>query len=256
MQKISALLITYNEEKHIERFLEDADYADEIIIVDSFSEDRTVEIAKLNPKVKLFLKEFDNFSDQRNFALSKASHEWVTFFDADEHITENLKKELISITNLKNPLDAYFVYRKSFFRNKPIKFSGFQSDKVIRLFKKSNCLYRSDYLVHEVLNINGQIGKLNNKLEHYTFYSIENYQHKLASYSKLRAKELALKKIKPNAYHFIVKPLYRFVNHYIIRFGFLDGREGYIISRLHAESVYKRYVFLKQIYEEQSSENN
>lgn len=254
MQKITALLISFNEEKNIQRFLNDADYADEIIIVDSFSKDKTVEIAKKHPKTKVFIREFKNFTDQKNFAISKASHEWITFFDADEHVPANLKNEIVHTVNSKNPLDAYYVHRRFFFQERLLRFSGMQNDKAIRLFKKSKSKYKSNLLVHELLECDGTIGKLKNSLDHYTYSSVEEYRKKLTSYSKLRAQELEKKNLKPNFFHYLIKPAYRFLNHYIIRLGFLDGKDGYIISKLHAESVYKRYVFLNDIYREKPSQ--
>lgn len=253
MQKISALLITFNEERNIKRFLEDSVYADEIIVVDSYSTDKTVEIAKTFPKVKVFQREFKNFTDQKNFAIEQASYEWITFFDADEHIPIKLREELVGIINSGEALDAYYVGRRFFFKNKLLNFSGMQNDKAIRLFKKSKNRYKNGRLVHELIHCDGPIGKLKNKLDHYTYNSSDEYRRKLTSYSKLRAKELELKNLKPNFFHFKIKPAYRFFNHYIIRLGFLDGREGYVVSKLHAESVYKRYVFLNEIYETKNS---
>lgn len=253
MQKISALLITSNEEKNIQRFIEDADYADEIIVVDSYSTDRTVEFAKQYPNVKVYLKEFKNFTEQKNFAIAQANNEWVTFFDADEHIPIQLKEELLETVNNPASKDAYYVHRKFFFKDKLLKYSGMQNDKAIRLFRKSKSKYRMNRLVHELIECKGSVGRLKNSLDHYTYISTENYRMKLTSYSKLRAQELKLKGLKPNFFHFKIKPAYRFFNHFIIRLGILDGREGYVISKLHAESVYKRYVFLNEIYEENSS---
>ena len=253
MPKISALIITYNEENNIQRFLEDASYADEIILVDSFSSDQTIEIAKRFEKVKIFQREFKNFTDQKNFAIDQASNDWVTFFDADEHIPLVLREEFLNELEKNDASDAYFVHRKFFFKNKLIRFSGMQSDKQIRVFKKSKARYKANLLVHEVIECEGTIGNLKNSLDHYSFSSVEDFRNKLMHYSRLRAKELERKKLKPNFFHFYFKPMYRFFNHYVMRLGFLDGKEGYIISKLHAESVRKRYVFLNEIYEARAS---
>jgi len=254
MHKISALLITYNEEKNIKRFIEDASYADEIIIVDSFSTDKTVEIIKSYPFIKFYQKEFINFTDQKNFAISKASNEWITFFDADEHIPAELRQEIVSVISNNNALDAYQVKRNFFYKQKRLYYSGMQNDKAVRVFKKSKCRYKSSRLVHEIIELKGEIGILKNKLDHYTYTTEQEYRRKLTSYSKLRAQELQMKNLKPNFFHFKIKPAYRFFNHYIIRLGFLDGKEGYKISKLHADSVHNRYVFLNEIYEAQASQ--
>ncbi|MBY0066392.1 glycosyltransferase family 2 protein [Empedobacter falsenii] len=250
--KISALLITLNEEKNIKRFLDEASYADEIIIVDSYSTDKTEQISKQNPKVKFVKRKFDNFTNQRNYTLSLAKNDWVTFFDADEGIPLELKKEILTIVNNQPRFDAYFVYRKFFFENKFIKYSGMQSDKAIRIFRKSKSQYRSDRMVHEIIECKGEVGFMKNKLDHYTFDNEQEYLEKLNSYSRLRAQELRLKNLKPSFYHYTIKPAYRFFNYFVVRFGFLDGKDGYTIAKLHAISVANRYKYLDEIYRKEN----
>src|SRR5690606_483337 len=128
LPKISALLITYNEERNIQKFLDEAWYADEIVIVDSESTDRTAEIAKKHPKVTFITRKFDNFTSQKNFAIDQAQNEWVTFFDADERISKALIFEMMDEIN-KAEADAFFVYRRFYFMEKYIKRSGWQNDK-------------------------------------------------------------------------------------------------------------------------------
>lgn len=248
LPKISALLITYNEERNIQKFLDEAWYADEIIIVDSESTDRTAEIAKKHPKVTFITRKFDNFTSQKNFAIDQARNEWVTFFDADERISKSLIFEMIEEIKKENA-DAFFVFRRFYFMEKYIKRSGWQNDKAIRLFKKSLNRYGEGRLVHELIDTKGKIKFLNNRLDHYSYHSVEEYDRKLTQYSILRAKELFKKGLKPNVFHFWVKPWFRFVHHYILRLGVLDGGEGYIISKLHAHHVFKRYLFLSKMWE-------
>ncbi|WP_313386527.1 glycosyltransferase family 2 protein [Chishuiella sp.] len=251
--KISALLITYNEEDNILRFLDEASYAEEIIIVDSFSTDKTEELAIKNPKVHFVKREFDNFTNQRNYALSLAKNDWVTFFDADEELSKDLINEILLTVKSKPKYEAYYVYRKFFFKDKCLSYSGMQSDKAVRLFNKSKIHYKLNHLVHEQIDcVNEMIGCLKNKLDHHTFNNEKDYLCKLNSYSRLRAKELYDKKLKPNFFHFKIKPAYRFFNYYIIRLGFLDGKEGYVISKLHAISVANRYKYLDEIYKKNS----
>lgn len=254
MPKVSALLITYNEERNIEKFLEEAWYADEIIIVDSESTDRTAEIAKKHPKVVFMTRKFDHFTAQKNFAIEQAQHEWVTFFDADERIPKALIYEMMDEIE-KDRADAFFVYRRFYFMDKYIKRSGWQNDKAIRLFKKSKNKYGEGRMVHELIDSKGTVRFLKNKLDHYSYFSVEEYDRKLTQYSILRAKELFGKKLKPTVFHFWVKPWFRFVHHYILRLGILDGGEGYIISKLHAHSVFKRYLFLSKMWENEKNKN-
>lgn len=248
LPKISALLITYNEERNIQKFLDEAWYADEIVIVDSESTDKTAEIAKKHPKVRFIVRKFDNFTAQKNFTIDQAKNEWVTFFDADERIPKALVYEMLDEIE-KDEADAFMVYRRFYFMDKYIKHSGWQNDKVIRLFRKSKNRYGEGRLVHELIDSQGKVRHLKNRLDHYSYFSVEEYDRKLTQYSILRAKELFEKRLKPNAFHFWVKPWYRFMHHYVMRLGILDGGEGYIISKLHAHSVFKRYLFLSKMWE-------
>src|SRR5690606_792132 len=161
LPKISALLITYNEERNIQKFLDEAWYADEIVIVDSESTDRTAEIAKKHPKVRFIVRKFDNFTAQKNFAIDQAKNEWVTFFDADERIPKALIFEMLDEIE-KDEADAFFVYRRFFFMDKYVKYSGWQNDKVIRLFKKSKNRYGEGRLVHELIDSKGSVKHLQN----------------------------------------------------------------------------------------------
>lgn len=243
---ISALAITYNEEKNVERYIKSLSFADEIIIVDSFSSDNTVEIAK-QLGANVVQREFDNFSAQKNYALSLANHDWVTFFDLDEIVTAELANEIINIVKTASKKQAYKVKRNFYFMGKRIKYSGFQTDTVIRLFNKNYCKYNGK-LVHEVLETSKKIGKFKHNIEHQTYKNFDNYNEKLTLYSKLQAEALFKKNIRPNLYHFLFRPWYRFMHQYFFRLGFLDGKEGFIISYVHAFSVFKRYIQLWTMY--------
>jgi len=239
---ISALAITYNEEEHIERFIKSLSFANEIIIVDSGSTDKTVEIAQqLNATV--YHRNFDDFSSQKNFALEKATHEWIVFFDLDEMISEELASEIKSKIASKSDISAYKVKRNFNFMGKRIKYSGFQNDAVIRVFKKSEASY-GENLVHEILSVKGKTDILKNKSDHYSYKSFDAYNEKLTQYAKLQAEMLYQKNKRPNLYHFFIRPLWRFKHQYVIKFGFLDGKEGFILAYLSAFAVFKRYLFL------------
>lgn len=247
MPKISALVITLNEARNIASVIKNLNFADEIIVVDSFSDDDTASIAKSCPKVKVFQNPFQDFTKQRNFALNKANNEWILFLDADERVTEPLQQEIVETVNSSETADAYFFYRKFMFENTPLHYSGWQTDKNIRLFKKSKSKYTEERLVHEVLKVDGKVSSLKNKLIHYSYSDYDSYKKKMISYARLKAKELMIKGIKPNAFHYLVKPLYKFLYGYVIRLGFLDGKKGFIICYLNALSVYKRYPILKEL---------
>lgn len=243
---ISALAITYNEESNIESYIESLSFADEIIIVDSFSTDQTVDLAK-KYQVKIVQREFDNFSNQKNYAISLAKHDWIVFFDLDEKISEPLVKEIVSIINSENPLKAYMVKRKFIFMGKRLKYSGFQTDEVVRLFNKNYCKYNGNS-VHETIVTSEKIGVLKNTSDHYTYKDFDSYNQKLSQYSKLQAEALYKKNVRPNLYYFLFRPWYRFMHQYFLRLGILDGKEGFILAYINAFSVFKRYIQLWLMY--------
>ena len=236
--KISALVITLNEAEIIESFIESLWFVDEIIIVDSFSSDNTLALASKNKKVTVFQREFDNFSAQKNFTISKANNDWVIFFDPDEEITKPLAEEIISVLTNTSSV-AYFIKRESYFMGKRIKYSGFQTDWVVRLFNKNHSKYDGN-LVHEVLETEGKTSKLKNRLPHHTYKSFDDYSDKMHRYSALRAQMLYDKKKKPTLSGFLFRPFYRFWHQYLIRLGILDGKEGFILAYFSAFSVFKR----------------
>jgi len=246
-QFLTALVITYNEEQNIKTVLDHLAFADEIIVVDSFSTDKTFEIASDFKNTKVVQRVFDNFASQRNYALSLASNSWILFVDADERLTEELEKEITFIINQENSADAYFIRRNFMFQNSRLRFSGWQTDKIIRLFKKESAIYNHEKIVHEKLIVNGKIGKLKNKLIHYSYSDFEDYKQKMIFYGKLKAKEEFIKNTKPNIFHFYVRPVYQFLNQYLLRFGILDGKKGIIICYLNALSVAVRFQELKKI---------
>ncbi len=242
---LSALIITYNEEKHIEKVLENLDFADEIIVVDSYSSDKTESIIRGNKRAKLIQHPFVDYSSQRNFAIDCASNPWILFLDADELITPELKAEIIETVLNKNSSSAYLFYRTFMFKNVKLNFSGWQTDKIFRLFKKDKARYVTERLVHEKLTVNGTIGKLKNKLIHFSFSDYQSYKNKMICYGKFKAEEAYLKNTKPNFLHLYLHPCYTFLYQYFIRLGILDGRKGIIICYLNALSVWVRFRELK-----------
>lgn len=244
--KISAIAITLNEESLIEKFIDSLGFVDEIIILDSYSSDHTAAIASQNKKVTVHYRKFDNFSNQKNYALSKANNDWVVFFDPDEEVSESLSAEILN--TVKEPKAvAYFVKRSLVFMGKQMKYSGFQTDWVVRLFNRQYNAYDGN-LVHELIVTNGKTGKLKNKLLHHTYKSFDDYTAKLHRYSSLQAKMLYEKGVRPNMIHFLFRPWYRFWHQYIIRLGILDGKEGFILAYINAFSVFKRYTNLWLLY--------
>lgn len=246
--KISALMITYNEIDHIEVVISNLAFADEIIVIDSYSTDGTFEKLSEMNHVKVILREFKNFADQRNYAISQANCEWIFFIDADERLTPDLQREIVETVKNNKGIEAFKIPRRFMFNNKAMRFSGLQTDRVFRLFKKGVTTYRKDKLVHELLDFKGDFKVLKNDMLHYSFSDYESYKRKTEHYGLLKAQELYKKGIRPNGFHFYIKPTYKFLTNYIFRLGFLDGKEGYTICSLNAYGVFYRYKALENLW--------
>ncbi|WP_350287503.1 glycosyltransferase family 2 protein [uncultured Croceitalea sp.] len=246
-QKISALIITYNEMGYIQKCIDSISFADEIIVVDSFSDDGTFEYLLKRKHVKVIQRPFKNFTDQKSFALRQATNDWVLFVDADEVVTDQLRTEILVTINSKQTASAYWFYRKFMYQKKPLHFSGWQTDKNHRLFKKSKARFTNKKIVHETLQIEGESACLNAKLTHYCFKDYKDYKAKMLHYGSLRAQEEFVRGKKFNYIKLIIKPIWKFLYNFIIRLGFLDFKRGINVCYLNALSVYKRYHELRKL---------
>ncbi|NJB72434.1 glycosyltransferase involved in cell wall biosynthesis [Saonia flava] len=244
--KITTLIITYNEMDYIQKCIDSIDFTDEIIVVDSYSTDGTYEYLLHHPKVKVIQNPFENFTSQKSFALKQAKNDWVLFLDADEVVPEKLKLEIKS-TIENTDCAAFWFYRKFMFQNKPLNYSGWQTDKNYRLFRKSKAKFSDKKIVHETLVVDGKSGILNEKLIHYCYKNYEDYKSKMLKYGRLKAKEDFYKENYFNYLVYILKPAWKFFNHYILRLGILDGKKGLIICYLNALGVLERYKELKRL---------
>ena len=247
MIKLSAVVITYNEEQHINDLIDNISFTNEIIVIDSFSDDGTLRKLQQFPEVKVIKRPFKNFADQRNFGIKQAKYEWILFIDADERITPELKNEILDTIKSNSDVAGFMFKRKFFFKDKVINYSGFQTDTTYRLFKNGKVKYNEDKIVHEMPIIKGESAILKNKMLHYSYKSSEDYKNKMKHYAKLKALELFKKGKKPSIFHFIFRPTYKFLINYIIRLGFLDGKEGIQLCYLNAYGVYYRYCELKRL---------
>lgn len=246
-QKISALVITYNEMGYIENCLDSVSFADEIIVVDSYSTDGTFEYLTNRDGVKVIQHPFENFTSQKSFALKQASNDWILFLDADEVVSKNLENEIIATVNQPDACEAYWFYRKFMFKKEHLRFSGWQTDKNHRLFRKSKAKFTDKKLVHESLEVNGTSCVLKEKLTHYCYKNYEDYKSKMLKYGRLKAKEAFYKEKRFNYFSLAFRPLWKFFNHYIIRMGILDGKKGIIVCYLNALGVLERYRELKRL---------
>ncbi|KOY53045.1 glycosyltransferase family 2 protein [Polaribacter dokdonensis] len=241
MTKITAIIPTLNEEIHIEAAIESVNFADEIIVIDSYSSDNTVQLAEKH-NVKIIKRKFDDFSSQKNFAIDQATNPWIYVLDADERVTPEVEKEILEA--VKNPKGkvGFYVGRSFYFVGKHLKYGGCQRDKVVRLFLKEFCVYKG--VVHETIYTEGDLGFFMNRIQHYSYRGYDHYISKMNHYGALRAKQYFSEGKKVNFYHLLIKPIARFFIHFFIRLGFLDGFRGFIYARAQAYGVYVRYIKL------------
>jgi len=240
-QKISAVLITYNEIGYIERCIASVAFADEIIVVDSYSSDGTYEYLSAHAQVKVIQHPFQDFTKQKTFAMNQASNDWVLFLDADEVVTKNLGLEIQEVVNRPSKINAYWFYRKFMFKDSHLRFSGWQTDKNYRLFRKSKVSFCQERRVHECLEIQGNSGVLNERLLHYSYKKFSDYKSKMLHYGQLKAQQYHANGKSVHPLKMLLAPIWRFLYNYTIRLGILDGKKGIIICYLNALSEVERY---------------
>lgn len=228
---LSVVIITKNEENFIEDALKSAQFADEVIVLDSFSIDRTCDIAK-KYGAKVSQRDWKGFGEQKNLAVSLSSNDWVFVLDSDERITIDLRDEITSI--LKNPVfDAYHVARLNCFFGKNIKTCGLYPDYSIRLFNRLKGKF-DNATVHESVKVNGKVSKLKNHMIHLAYDSVEEFKNKQKKYAQLSIKDKSIIKS-------LFAPCWTFIKLYILRLGFLDGRHGFLISKGYALYTFWKY---------------
>ncbi len=241
MNKLTAIIPAGNEKNNIEAAIASVNFADEILVVDSNSTDGTYDIA-IEKADKVIRRDYENSASQKNWAIPQAKHEWILLIDADERVTPELKEEVLNILQKSNPEHvAYWIGRKNHFMGESVRYSGWRNDKVIRLFKRDFCKYENKRVHSEIIS-NGSVGKLQNKLYHNSYISLDTYIEKMNRYAWLQAQDYDKKTGILTPYHFIVKPLWRFFKHYIIQLGFLDGLVGFTIAWIQIYVVFMRYV--------------
>jgi glycosyltransferase involved in cell wall biosynthesis len=245
--EISVVIITYNEEKKIEVALKSvADIASEIIVVDRHSSDATVKIAREYTE-KVFLREWTNFSDQKNYGNEKASFPWILSLDADERVSDELRAEIQQLKSEEPECTAFSMPRQAFYLGRWIRHSGWYPDRKIRLFQKEKARWEGEF-VHEALVVDGQVCKLKGHLHHFTYDNIRDHIEQSNTFSELGAQKMYAQKKRCRWYHLAIKPSLHFLKAYIWRGGFLDGFAGFVISVLHGYSVFIRYAKLKEIW--------
>jgi glycosyltransferase involved in cell wall biosynthesis len=245
--KISAVIITYNEEKRLEAALKSIQkIASEIVVVDSFSMDDTVKVAK-KYDAKVYKREWTNYADQKNYANKKASHPWILSLDADERLSPGLQREILALKAGEPEETGFSMPRQVYYLGKWILHSGWYPDRKIRLFKKEDAFWQGEY-VHEELVIKGKVTKLESPLFHLTYRDIQDHLKRINQFSGLGAQKLYASGKKCRWYHLVFLPPQRFIKSFFLKAGILDGFAGFVIAMLHSYAIFARYAKLKEIW--------
>jgi len=240
MLPLSVVIVTENEEKNIREALQSIKDIAEVIIVDAFSTDRTLEICREYTD-KIYQAEWQGYARQKQMAVERAKSPWVFILDSDERFTESLREEIAHIVKNNGVYSGFYAPRKNFFLGKWIRHGGWWPDYTLRLFLKEKAIME-ERKVHEKVVVNGKVGYLKNPIEHYTYRTVSDYIKKMDRYSTLSAKELREKGISPGMITMVVHPLTTFFKMFLLRGGFMDGIHGLILAVL-----YSYYTFLKYL---------
>lgn len=248
---LSVIIITKNEEHNIEACLKSVSFADEIIVMDSGSEDNTVAIAKRFTD-KVFVTDWPGYGAQKQRALTLATQDWVLSLDADERVSPKLREEIIN-TIPHTSFDGFEISFLSEYCGKIIRFGDWYNDSQTVLFRRSQGRFAS-LLVHERIEIEGRIGKLNHPIYHFAFRDIAAVLKKMNDYSTMSAKQKHLNGATGSLWKALGHSIWTFIRGYIIRFGFLDGKEGFMLAVSNAEGTYYRYLKLMFLNQPAGSE--
>ena len=239
--KISAAVITYNEEKNIGRCLASLeDVADEIVVVDSFSTDATEQICSKFP-TRFIKHKFDGHIEQKNYAIDQAKHDFILSLDADEELSEELKSSILEVKK-NSTADAYQMNRFNNFCGQWIRHGLWYPDRKIRLWDRRKGRW-GGVNPHDkvVLDQGAKTARLSGDLLHYTVADLESFYKQLDNFSSIQAEGLAKRGFRPNFIYTHLKPPLKFITSYFLRFGFLDGKAGYQIAKGLAWLVKERY---------------
>jgi len=238
--KISATIITYNEERNIARAIESLRCADEIIVVDSGSSDRTVELAE-NLGARVIESPWPGYAKQKNFAADHAAHDWILSLDADESLSEALEAELWQWKKRTPDRDAYTMPRLAKYLGRWIHHSGWHPDRKVRLYHREKARWEGDY-VHESVKVKGTVGEFESNLLHFTCDSLSEHLKTMDRYTTLAAEQMLASGKRVTWGRLIFEPVWTFFSTYFLKLGFLDGVEGLAIANMAALYNFVKYA--------------
>lgn len=245
MAKLSVIIITYNEEDNIRECLESIKWANEVVVVDSFSTDRTVEICK-EYTAKVFQNEWTNFPHQKNIALNKVSNEWVLNLDADERVSPELQIEIKSAIARDDDYAGYLLPMKIYFHGRWIRYGGYWPDYHLRLFRKSKGRFNENLRAHGGFDVDGRVGRMKGALIHHSYRNLTDYFEKFNYYTTVSAEEKLASGRKVKWYPFVRLP-FEFIGAFIIKRGYRDGFYGLLFSILSSFYAFVKYIKLWEL---------
>lgn len=249
MIKLSVVIITFNEEKNIERcILSVKDIADEIVVLDSFSKDRTAEIcAKYG--VKFFQHTFDGHIQQKNRAITFASYPHILSLDADEALDEELSRSVLAVKN-NFEKDGYYMNRLTYYCGHWVRHCGWYPDTKLRLWdsRKGHWTGINPHDKYELMEGDKHTGHLKGDILHYSYYTLEDHYKQVEYFTNIAAKAYFERNKKAPLFKLMVNPVAKFIDHYLLKLGFLDGSAGYRISKISAYATYLKYKKIRVLY--------
>ena len=245
-RRLTVIIPTYNEEGTIGDCLASVGFADEVLVVDSFSTDGTVRLAR-EAGARVLQHEYVYSARQKNWAIPQAAHEWVLLVDSDERVTAPLRDEILALLESGPKHDGYWILRANHFLGRRMRRCGWGTDRVIRLFRRDVSRYQ-DREVHAEIELPGPLPVLRHPLEHHSFRSFRQYWRKLQLYSEWGAAQMYKEGRRAGALQILGRPVTRFIKMYVIRLGFLEGVHGLVLSLLGAFTVYLKYARLWEMH--------
>ena len=253
--KLTVLFPMYNEEHNIKECIESVgDLADELLFVDSFSTDGTLDIVR-EFDGRIIQREYENSASQKNWALPQCTHPWVLIVDADERLTNELREEIRAILDMDEPPHTgYRITRQNYFFGHPIYHCGWETDDVLRLFRVDSGRYL-EREVHADIDLKGSCGECVGKLKHFTYTQMSQYLEKFGRYTTWSANDLKKNGRRANVSTIFFRPIARFFKMFFIRRGFLDGFPGLVLCLLATMSVFMKYAKLWRLCEDEKRDS-
>jgi glycosyltransferase involved in cell wall biosynthesis len=246
MASLTVITITKDEERNIIECLESVRWADQLVVVDSGSRDKTVDLAKRFTQDVVSI-EWEGYGHARNLALDRAEGAWILWLDADERVTPELADEIRVLVERDDPeYNGYEVARRAYFLGKWIRHCGWYPSRVVRLFRRGEGRF-NESRVHERLELKGNVGQLRHDLLHFTDPNLQQYLTKFNKYTSLAAQDMAANGRRFRFWDLLVRPPFLFVKMYLLRLGFLDGVHGFILSVLSSAYVFSKYAKLWEL---------